>query len=151
ADFTDAAVTDEAMLSVASRVSYEIDPAIDYPRQFVGDVTLRLDDGRVLAERQDRPRGGPDLPMSRAELEAKFRGNAILAVSAERAERIAERVGELATLQQLAPLMELLTAQKRTSARRRQRQRGERSAGRRLPTHAAGAWRACRRFDRATL
>ena len=110
AEFTDEAARDEAVLQVASRVSYEIDPSIDYPRQFIGDVTIRLDDGRLLEARQDRPRGGPDLPMTWEEMEAKFRGNAILAISEERASRVVEAVARLDRLERLAPLMESLTA-----------------------------------------
>src|SRR3989442_15945231 len=73
-----------------SRVGYELDPTIDYPRQFVGHVRVRLRDGRVVEERQDHPRGGPDSPMSRAEIEAKFRGNASLVMSADQASRVIE-------------------------------------------------------------
>jgi 2-methylcitrate dehydratase PrpD len=76
AEFEDAAVADPDVLGVTRRVTYEIDPAIDYPRQFVGDVEITLADGRALRARQDRPRGGPDAPLTREELEAKFRGNA---------------------------------------------------------------------------
>jgi len=74
------------------------------------NVTIRLDDGRLLEERQDRPRGGPDLPMTWEEIEAKFRGNATLAISEERASRIVEAVARLDRLERLAPLMESLTA-----------------------------------------
>ena len=59
AEFEDAAVRDPDVLALAGRVSYELDPAIDYPRQFVGDVEVTLADGRVLRERQDRPRAAP--------------------------------------------------------------------------------------------
>src|SRR3989449_6668845 len=106
AEFTDEAAGDEAVLGVASRVSYEVDPSIDYPRQFIGHVAIRLDDGRLLEERQDRPRGGPDLPMTWEEMEAKFRGNATLAVSEARASRVVEAVARLDRLERLAPLME---------------------------------------------
>ncbi len=108
AEFTDEAVRDEAVLRMASRVSYEIDRTIDYPRQFVGHVTVRLADGRVLEEQQDRPRGGPDLPMTREEIEAKFRGNAGLALSEEQAARIIGSVAGLAGLERLTPLMDTL-------------------------------------------
>jgi 2-methylcitrate dehydratase PrpD len=105
AEFTDEAVRDEAVLRVAGTVGYEIDPTIDYPRQFIGHVRVRLTDGRVLEERQDRPRGGPDLPMSPGEIEAKFRGNAGLAVSGERASRIVRDVAALAGLDRVSALM----------------------------------------------
>ena len=96
AEFTDDAVRDAAVLSVAGRVRYELDASIDYPRQFVGDVEVRLSDGRVLRERQDRPRGGPDAPLTREELETKFRGNAGLALPPERVERAIRSVHALA-------------------------------------------------------
>ncbi len=97
-------------LAAKHKPPYEIDPSIDYPRQFIGDVTIRLDDGRLLEARQDRPRGGPDLPMTWEEMEAKFRGNATLAISEARASRVVEGVARLDRLERLAPLMESLTA-----------------------------------------
>jgi len=73
----------------------------------VGDVEITLTDGRVLRERQDRPRGGPDAPLTPAEIEAKFRGNAGLALSAEKIERVVAGVRGLAAD---APLTDLLSA-----------------------------------------
>jgi len=96
AEFTDTAVHDPAVLSVAGRVRYELDASIDYPRQFVGDVEVHLANGRVLRERQDRPRGGPDAPLTREELEAKFRGNAGLVLPPEQVERAIRSVHALA-------------------------------------------------------
>jgi 2-methylcitrate dehydratase PrpD len=104
ADFTDEAAADPAVLAVAARVGYELDPTIDYPRRFIGDVRVTLDDGRVLQARQDHPRGGPDFPLTRADLEAKFRGNAGLRLPADRIARIVAAVGALATLPDLREL-----------------------------------------------
>jgi 2-methylcitrate dehydratase PrpD len=91
-------------------VTYEHDPTIDYPRQFIGHVAIRLRDGRVVEEQQDHPRGGPGFPMTREELEAKFRGNAVLAVSGEQASRVIRTLGQLAAQPQITGLMESLTA-----------------------------------------
>jgi 2-methylcitrate dehydratase PrpD len=110
AEFTDEAVRDEAVLAVAARVTYEVDGAIDYPRQFMGHVAVRLHDGRVVEERQDHPRGGPDDPMTREELETKFRGNATLALPDDVAARVIELTARLAAQPQVASLMESLTA-----------------------------------------
>jgi 2-methylcitrate dehydratase PrpD len=96
AEFDDEAVHDPAVLGVAKLVTYELDPTIDYPRQFVGDVAITLADGRVVHARQDRPRGGPDAPLSRAELEAKFRGNAARALPEAQGERVIQHVYDLA-------------------------------------------------------
>jgi hypothetical protein len=73
----------------------------------VGDVEITLADGRVIRERRDRPRGGPDAPLTREEIEGKFLGNATLAVSRGQAERAIKGVNGLATG---APLGDLLAA-----------------------------------------
>jgi len=108
-EFTDAAARDERVLSVARRVSYVLDETIDYPRQFVGDVEITLADGRVLREHQDRPRGGPDAPLTRAEVEAKFRGNAALALPEARIGAIIRSVDSLADGGPLTALVAALT------------------------------------------
>jgi 2-methylcitrate dehydratase PrpD len=112
AEFTDDAVRDAAVLSVAGRVRYELDASIDYPRQFVGDVEVTLADGRVLHERQDRPRGGPDAPLTREELEAKFRGNAGLVLPPEQVERAIRSVHALATGGSVADLVAAITPER---------------------------------------
>ncbi len=108
AEFENDVVGDPAVLALASRVGYELDPTIDYPRKFVGHVRVRLRDGRVIEEWQDHPRGGPDSPMSRAEIEAKFRGNASLVMSADQASRVIRSVETLATEPSIRSLVESL-------------------------------------------
>jgi len=110
AEFTDEAVQDPTVLAVAGKVAYEVDPTIDYPRQFIGHVAVRLQDGRLLEERQDHPRGGPDFPMTREELVAKFRGNAALAVPDEQSARVIRIVEGLAAQEHVTALMDSLTA-----------------------------------------
>ena len=109
-DFTDEAAQDETRRSVAARVFYDVDPTIDYPRHFIGHVALRLTDGRLLEERQDHPRGGPDFPMTREELVAKFRDNAALAIPEVEAARAVALVDALAAQPRVAPLMDALSA-----------------------------------------
>jgi 2-methylcitrate dehydratase PrpD len=109
ADFTDEATRDPRVLAVAGRVGYDLDSTIDYPRQFIGDVRIRLRDGRVLEERQDHPRGGPDFPLDRRDLENKFRGNAALALPSDAVDRVVEEAGRLATLPHVGPFMERLS------------------------------------------
>jgi 2-methylcitrate dehydratase PrpD len=111
AEFTDTAVHDPSVLRVAKLVTYELDPTIDYPRQFVGDVAIRLADGRVLHARQDRPRGGPDAPLARAELEAKFRGDAAIVLPDGQAGRVIQHVHDLVADAPLAGLLSALTVE----------------------------------------
>jgi len=110
AEFTDEAARDPSVLEVAGKVGYEVDASIDYPRQFIGHVAIRLRDGRLLEERQAHPRGGPDFPMTREEVEAKFLGNAALAVPAEQSARVVKLVGDLAAQPDINDLMDSLTA-----------------------------------------
>ena len=109
ADFRDEAVQDEAVLRVARRVTYELDPTIDYPRHFIGDVRVRLASGEELVEHQDHPHGGPDHPMSREDLEGKFRGNAGLVLDGERVERIVRAATDLAGQPRLTSLVAALS------------------------------------------
>jgi 2-methylcitrate dehydratase PrpD len=109
ADFSDEAVRDAAVLRLAGRVTYELDPTIDYPRHFIGDVRVRLASGEELVETQDHPHGGPDHPMAREDLESKFRGNAGLLLDAERVERILRAAADLAQQPRLAGLVDALS------------------------------------------
>jgi 2-methylcitrate dehydratase PrpD len=86
--FTEERVRDERLRAVAAKVRYEIDPKNPYPDEFTGHVRVRMKDGRVLEERQAHMRGGAHEPLTREELEEKFRLNcAYGGWSAEQAER----------------------------------------------------------------
>jgi 2-methylcitrate dehydratase PrpD len=75
-DFSDAAVRDPAVLALAARVRYEIDPKNPYPKNFTGHIRATLRDGTVIEERQPYMRGGAQEPLSRADIEQKFLLNA---------------------------------------------------------------------------
>jgi 2-methylcitrate dehydratase PrpD len=70
--FTDDAVSDPAILALAGKVGYAVDPANPYPNAFTGHVRIILNDGRVVEERQPHMRGGAQEPLTRAEIEEKF-------------------------------------------------------------------------------
>ena len=74
--FTDAAVRDEAVLALAAKVRYVVDPANPYPNNFTGHIRAVLNDGSVVEERQPHFRGGAHEPLTRADLEEKFALNA---------------------------------------------------------------------------
>jgi 2-methylcitrate dehydratase PrpD len=73
--FSEEQVRDPRLLAVAAKVRYEIDPDNPYPAEFTGHLRVRLKDGRVLEERQGHFRGGAHEPLSRRDLEEKFRLN----------------------------------------------------------------------------
>jgi 2-methylcitrate dehydratase PrpD len=74
-DYTEAAINDEALLKIANIVDFEIDPDNPYPYQFTGHVRLTYADGRVEEAAQGFIRGGVEAPLSREEIEDKFRAN----------------------------------------------------------------------------
>lgn len=73
--FSEANAADASIRELAAKVAYRIDPANPYPREYTGHVRATLRDGRVVEERQPHLRGGRHEPLSRAELEDKFRAN----------------------------------------------------------------------------
>jgi 2-methylcitrate dehydratase PrpD len=75
-DFSDAAVRDPAVLALAAKVRYRVDPQNPYPKNFTGHIRATLRDGSVVEERQPHMRGGAQEPLSRAEIEEKFLLNA---------------------------------------------------------------------------
>ncbi len=76
--FTDEAVRDDAVRALAAKIGYVIDPKNPYPHGYTGHVRLTFADGSVIEERQPHLRGGRLEPLSRADIEAKFRINAQL-------------------------------------------------------------------------
>jgi 2-methylcitrate dehydratase PrpD len=77
AAFTERNATDPRILALAGKVRYIVDPDNPYPRQYTGHVRMTLRDGRILEERQPHIRGGVREPLSRADIEQKFLGNAV--------------------------------------------------------------------------
>src|SRR5262249_40397892 len=71
-DFTDAAVKDPAIVGLAGKVKYVIDPKNPYPNEYTGHIRAVLNDGRVVEERQPHMRGGAHEPLTRKDIEDKF-------------------------------------------------------------------------------
>src|SRR3954469_4650185 len=73
--FTEERVSDPRLQTVARKVRYEIDPNNPYPDEFTGHVRVTLKNGTTLEERQPHMRGGAKEPLTRADIEEKFRLN----------------------------------------------------------------------------
>jgi 2-methylcitrate dehydratase PrpD len=70
-------------------------------------MTVRLADGRVLAERVAAARGTAANPLSAEEFEEKFRRLAGAVLTPERVERLTLDLRRLASLPDVAPLVAL--------------------------------------------
>lgn len=64
---------DDATRAFRDRVRMALDTEVDaaYPRRWIGKVTVRTQDGRVLEGRVDEPKGDPGNTLSRDEITAK--------------------------------------------------------------------------------
>jgi 2-methylcitrate dehydratase PrpD len=74
--FTETAVRDKAVLALAAKTKFVIDPNNPYPNAFTGHIRVTLNDGSVAEERQDHFRGGAHEPLTRQDIEDKFMLNA---------------------------------------------------------------------------
>jgi 2-methylcitrate dehydratase PrpD len=74
-EYDDVIVKDRAILDVASKVSYVVDPDNPYPRQFTGHVRVTMAGGAVHEFRQGYFKGGADHPLSDEDLTRKFQAN----------------------------------------------------------------------------
>jgi 2-methylcitrate dehydratase PrpD len=90
-DFSDLNARDPRYLELAAKVTINADEECTqiFPRQFPAVLRVRMNDGREFSERVLANRGGPENPLSAAELEVKFRANAGRALSEEHAESLA--------------------------------------------------------------
>ncbi|MES2967395.1 MAG: MmgE/PrpD family protein [Pseudomonadota bacterium] len=75
--FTDARAADDAVLRLAQKISYVIDPENEYPRNYSGHVRVETIDGRRIALDQPHLRGGMREPLTEAQIEAKARANCL--------------------------------------------------------------------------
>jgi 2-methylcitrate dehydratase PrpD len=75
-DFSETAVRDPAVLALAAKVRYQIDPNNPYPKNFTGHIRAIMRDGSIIEERQPHMRGGAHEPLTRSDIVDKFLLNA---------------------------------------------------------------------------
>ena len=80
-DFSDEAIADEAVLALARRVRYETREYDTAGKGFPGGFRATLATGETVEGDFPFQKGGPDYPLTDAEVRAKFRANAELALS----------------------------------------------------------------------
>jgi 2-methylcitrate dehydratase PrpD len=96
-----------AVLALARKVTYRIDPEYPGPGRFKGAVRLTLADGRVIDDVQEFNRGSVENPMTEDELRAKFEENAAGLLPAPRRAALAEAIARADALPDASALVEL--------------------------------------------
>lgn len=106
--YTEENIRNEDVLELARRVRFVIDRNSSFPSSFPGKVTVQTREGRTLEAVQPYNRGGPEMPLTAAEIGEKFRQNAALVFSAKRVEELRRTLltaDDLADVQTLSPLL----------------------------------------------
>ncbi len=101
---------DAAILGLARRVHYSVDPAFPPPGRFKGEVTMTLRDGRVITETQEYNRGSAENPMTPGELQAKFDENAAGILSRDARARVVDTIDRLEQVEDVSTLVDASVA-----------------------------------------
>jgi len=119
-EFNDAFVRSSEVQALMRKVERVLDPKIEAQgfEKIRSTVEVDLADGRTLVEKADeRYRGGPDLPFTRAELHEKWTDCATLVLPAAAAEQVFGIVEKLEDLSDVTELVRALVAPARPAAR----------------------------------
>jgi 2-methylcitrate dehydratase PrpD len=94
AQFSDARAADPAVLALAAKISYVIDPENEYPRNYSGHIRVETTDGQHIAMDQPHMRGGVHQPLTAQEIRAKSIANCLRGGwSAARAAQLIDWIG----------------------------------------------------------
>jgi 2-methylcitrate dehydratase PrpD len=108
--FTDTAVRDPNVLKFAERVRMHLDTNLK--RTDLGGrpcrVTIRLKNGQTYSREAEHAKGGPEFPMTEAELNEKFFECAKHAIPAQLAQQALDEIGKLERLDNIRSLCGLL-------------------------------------------
>jgi 2-methylcitrate dehydratase PrpD len=85
-------LADPAILAIADRVDYRIDPAYPGPERFKGAVEIVLRDGRSYTAIEENNRGSAANPMSVADIVGKFDANAVDILAPDARRRLVDAV-----------------------------------------------------------
>jgi 2-methylcitrate dehydratase PrpD len=95
-EYVEAVVQRAELRALAAKVSYVVDPANPYPKQFIGHLRITLHNGEVHEHHQGFFKGGVDHPMSDADLQQKFLANCRYGqVSDEQAQMLLQQLGSV--------------------------------------------------------
>ena len=103
----EAAFTDPALLALAQKVSYEIDPNSGFPKYRSGEMIVRMRDGREFSRRKNIL---PEDRAPEAEVLRKFRDNTRYALTPARASSLIDMILNVASVGSARTLAQALSA-----------------------------------------
>ena len=116
-DYTEATLHDPEILAMADKVSLDVDSEVDkdYPATRGARVSVKLKSGASFQAKVDYCKGTPENPLSRGELEEKFRGLASTALDSKRVEELLERFSNLEHEKDLSSLIGAMVDQRQAA------------------------------------
>ncbi len=105
---TFASAPDAAVVEVARRITWRPMKDHHFPERFEALVEISLSDGTARSRRIDSVLGAPDRPIPQAEVETKFRANAVRALPPPSVERLIESILSLDRMETPVPMTRLL-------------------------------------------
>ncbi|GJL83830.1 MAG: hypothetical protein DHS20C01_34640 [marine bacterium B5-7] len=114
ADFTDSSLNDPLLRNLHNRVTMVVDPDIEaaYPDKWSARIVVTTKNGQRLTRKITVPKGDPDNPLSRAELENKFIALATRHPDVDRteADRLIEVIANLEQLEDVGRSLRIVAA-----------------------------------------
>jgi len=109
-DYVEENLDDPEIMKMAKKVRLEVDKEAQaaYPLKRASRVTIKTRDGKVYQQWLEGAHGTPEDPMSRAEVQQKFRSLASVVLPDERVKSIIDTVEKLDTLSDVSVLTRLL-------------------------------------------
>lgn len=105
--YAETSLRDPAILALADRIEFAIDPTMPGSEQFKGVVVVETIDGQRFEEVEEHNRGSAANPMTQQEIEGKFRENVAQVLDEGKAQRVIDAVMRLETLDRSAIITEL--------------------------------------------
>lgn len=116
AELDAAHLADPQVQALADRIEHAADPDADCPTFFSSELRVRTHDGRELRWRESAHRGALGRPITVADVEAKFMGNALLALPHDQALRLRDAVLSADRAKDAATLAQTLTHPKTSTS-----------------------------------
>jgi 2-methylcitrate dehydratase PrpD len=109
AQFTDERIVDRDLLALTEKITFEIDPENEYPKNYTGEIIGVLTNGRTVRAFQPHLRGGKNAPLTHSDLVRKYFANLDFGRMDERAaQRLLRSLEQLPELEDLKIIGELL-------------------------------------------
>ncbi|MDR0851103.1 MAG: MmgE/PrpD family protein [Clostridiales Family XIII bacterium] len=108
--FTAEAIKDPVIYELCEKVTWALDEEFErvYPQHYPARVTVKTKDGKTYVGEVKFPKGDPENPASKEEVETKFYNNAANTVGSVNAKKIVELVNHIEDVEDITALMDLL-------------------------------------------